>query len=46
VDAERNVRHAPIISREGARVAVRVMKTNEDLMIARHAHHLLGDELS
>jgi len=42
LDAERNARHAPVISREGARVVVRVMKTDEDLMIARHVHHLLS----
>lgn len=42
LDAERNARHAPIISREGAGVVVRVMKTDEDVMIARHVHHLLS----
>src|SRR6185295_12931968 len=36
LDAERNARHAPIISRDGSRVVVRVMQTDEDLMIARH----------
>ena len=41
LDAERNASHAPIISREGARVVVRVMQTDEDLMIARHVDHLL-----
>src|SRR5207249_2877286 len=35
LDAERNARNAPIISREASRVAVRVMQTDEDLMIAR-----------
>ena len=42
LDAKRNARHAPIISREGTHVVVRVMKTDEDLMIARHVHHLLS----
>ena len=42
LDAERNARHAPIISRDGSRVVVRVMKTDEDLMIARHVRHLLS----
>ena len=42
LDAERNARHAPIVSRDGSRVVVRVMKTDEDLMIARHVRHLLS----
>jgi acetate kinase len=42
LDAGRNDRHAPIISRDGSRVVVRVMKTDEDLMIARHVRHLLS----
>jgi acetate kinase len=42
LDAERNDRHAPIISRDGSRVVVRVMQTDEDLMIARHVRHLLS----
>jgi acetate kinase len=41
LDAERNATHAPIISRDGSRVVVRVMTTDEDLMIARHVRHLL-----
>jgi acetate kinase len=41
LDGERNARHAPIVSRDGSRVVVRVMKTDEDLMIARHVRHLL-----
>src|SRR5918995_2156908 len=32
----RNAAHAPIISCDGSPVTVRVMRTNEDLMIARH----------
>ena len=42
LDAERNARHAPIVSRDGSRVVVRVMKTDEDLMIARHVRQLLS----
>jgi acetate kinase len=42
LEAERNDRHAPIISRDGSRVVVRVMQTEEDLMIARHVRHLLS----
>jgi acetate kinase len=42
LDVERNARHAPIVSRDGSRVVVRVMKTDEDLMIARHVCHLLS----
>lgn len=42
LDADRNARHAPIVSRDGSRVVVRVMKTDEDLMIARHVRHLLS----
>lgn len=42
LDAARNARHAPIISRDGSRVVVRVMKTDEELMIARHVRHLLS----
>ena len=36
VDAARNAAHAPIISRDASRVVVRVIPTDEDLMIARH----------
>jgi acetate kinase len=49
VNAERNDRGAPVISSDNSPVAVRVMKTNEELMIARHTHGLImmrpgGDE--
>jgi acetate kinase len=44
LDPERNNAHAPIISRSDGRVTVRVMKTNEELMIARHTHALLIKE--
>jgi acetate kinase len=42
LDEERNTANAPIISAENARVSIRVMKTNEDLMIARHTRTLMG----
>ncbi|MEO6407429.1 MAG: acetate/propionate family kinase [Burkholderiaceae bacterium] len=35
LDAQRNAQHAPLISAEGSRVQVRVMHTDEELMIAR-----------
>jgi acetate kinase len=42
LDPALNEAHAPIISRAGSPVTVRVMKTNEELMIARHTHHTLA----
>jgi acetate kinase len=44
VDAARNAEHAPIISSHASRVAVRVVPTDEDLMIARHTHRLILEE--
>jgi acetate kinase len=38
LDDERNTASAPIISSDDSRVTVRVMETNEDLMIARHTY--------
>jgi acetate kinase len=38
LDPQLNAAHAPIISPAGSAVTVRVMKTDEDRMIARHAH--------
>ena len=43
VDATRNAAHAPIISSEASRVVVRVMPTDEDLMIARHTFRLVAE---
>lgn len=40
LDAERNGRNAPVISSDGSRVTVRVIKANEELMVARHATRL------
>ncbi|HEY8506530.1 MAG TPA: acetate/propionate family kinase [Gemmataceae bacterium] len=42
IDAGRNAENAAVISADGARVAVRVMKTDEELVIARHIMRLLG----
>ena len=44
VDTARNVLHASIISRDASRVVVRVIPTDEDLMIARHTHRLILEE--
>src|SRR5579885_3332531 len=41
LDWQRNEAHAPIISCDGGPVVIRIMHTNEDLMIARHTYHLL-----
>jgi acetate kinase len=41
MDPRRNEAHAPVISRQGSPVTVRVMKTDEDLMIARHTRELI-----
>ncbi len=41
VDRDRNLKNAPMISRDQGPVAVLVMKTNEELMIARHTHALI-----
>jgi acetate kinase len=44
LDKDRNDRNDPIISPEKSAVMVRVIKTNEELMIARHTHELLKEE--
>jgi acetate kinase len=41
IDPARNDAHQPVISAAGARVAVRVIATNEELMLARHVRRLL-----
>jgi acetate kinase len=40
LDPARNARHAPIISEDGAPVTIRVMATDEDVMIAEHTYDL------
>ena len=42
LDPQRNQVSAPIISRDDSRVTVRVMKTDEDLMIARHTVRVIS----
>jgi acetate kinase len=44
LDPERNTEHAPIVSRDGSPVTIRVMKTDEDLMIARHTYRLISQQ--
>jgi len=41
LDARRNARNAPLISSAASRVAVRVIRTDEELMIARSVIRLL-----
>ncbi len=41
LDAAQNEKHAPVISTRESRCVVRVIPTNEDLMIARHTARLL-----
>lgn len=42
LDEARNTAHAPVISTDASRVTVRVMPTDEELMIARSVARLLG----
>lgn len=42
LDPVRNARHDPVISAEGSGVTVRVIETNEELMLARHARRLVA----
>jgi acetate kinase len=46
LDAQQNQANAQIISSPGSRVKVRVIQTNEDLMIVRHVLNVLGDTKS
>jgi len=41
LDADRNQANAPVISSSASSVVVRVIKTNEELMLARHTHEVL-----
>ena len=40
-DTSRNASNAAVISADGSPVCIRVMKTNEELMIARHTYKLI-----
>jgi len=42
IDAARNAQNASVISPDGAPVLVRVMETDEELMVARHTQRVLG----
>jgi acetate kinase len=44
LDAAANTSHAPVISAAGSDVTVRVIPTNEELMIARHTQRVLEIE--
>ena len=44
LDAGRNATHEPVISSDLSRVVVRVMNTDEELMIARQVRRLLASE--
>ncbi len=46
LDATRNQAHAPVISSDDSRVKVRVIKANEDLMIARHTSEIIKKEMN
>jgi acetate kinase len=42
LDPERNARHAAVISADGPGCTVRVIATDEDLVIARHTRAVLA----
>lgn len=42
LDPDRNARNEPIISRPDSNVVIRVMHTDEDLMIARHTYRIIS----
>jgi acetate kinase len=42
LDTHRNAAHAPVISRDGSPVTVRVMATDEERIIARHTYQLIS----
>src|SRR5919112_2622674 len=44
LDTDRNAAHAPVISSDDAAVRVRVVPTDEDLMVARHTRRLFEQE--
>ena len=44
LDPERNAAHAPVISSDDAAVTVRVVPTDEDLMVARHTSRLIEQQ--
>jgi acetate kinase len=44
IDPKRNAGNAPVISTNHSRVTVRVIRTDEELMIARSVHRILGQQ--
>ena len=44
LDPDRNAAHAPVISSDAAAVTVRVVPTDEDLMVARHTRRLIEQQ--
>ncbi|HYT89717.1 MAG TPA: acetate/propionate family kinase [Gemmataceae bacterium] len=46
IDAARNDAAAAVISTDTSRVCVRVLRTDEELMIARHTHRILTEQAS
>jgi acetate kinase len=44
IDAARNEANAPIISTDESPVTVRVMRTDEELTIARHTYKFLNGQ--
>jgi acetate kinase len=44
LDPDRNSAHAPVISSEDTAVSVRIIPTDEDLMVARHTRRLIEQE--
>ena len=46
IDERRNTNNDKIISSENSKIVVRVMKTNEELMIARHSKNIVNKKVS
>jgi acetate kinase len=44
LDPQRNRGHAAVLSPEGSPVAIRIVHTDEDRMLARHALRMLANE--
>jgi acetate kinase len=44
LNTDRNAAHAPVISSDDASVTVRVVPTDEDLMVARHTRRIIEQE--
>jgi acetate kinase len=44
LDTARNAEHAPVISSDASRVVVRVMPTDEDLVIVRHTYRVIAEK--